>query len=303
MFKTCTSSGSRAVASSSQTQSSAFLHTSSVFSSQASKRIGLRTKKLNIANTEQRLIEEAESRPSVVLGTRPGEEATKWKNSMLAKLLVDEDALHPPASKSATGKTNIPMVREQSALGTVLLPLQFGHGVGPVEKKTLFEDLPMASVSMSMAAHEQTAYLDRQSTNPKLANPLTLAELLDVENGKELRKSNLLAKALDLRNANAGGIAFENRRRIIMAFSTPDNPYDTGRTEVQVALMTHKIRTLWSHLNRAKGDVANRRGLAKLVHHRAKLLRYLKDIDRDRYETILEQLALEPESVEGELVL
>lgn len=67
--------------------------------------------------------------------------------------------------------------------------------------------------------------------------------------------------------------------------------------------MTYKIRTLWSHLNRAKGDVANRRGLAKLVHHRAKLLRYLKDIDRDRYETILEQLALEPESVEGELVL
>ena len=51
----------------------------------------------------------------------------------------------------------------------------------------------------------------------------------------ERLKANLLAKALDLRNANAAGIAFENRRRIIKAFSMPENPYDTGRTEVQGA--------------------------------------------------------------------
>jgi small subunit ribosomal protein S15 len=52
-----------------------------------------------------------------------------------------------------------------------------------------------------------------------------------------------------------------------------------------------------------KRDVANRRSLRMLIHQRAKLLRYLRRKDRDRYETILDRLALEPESVEGELVV
>jgi small subunit ribosomal protein S15 len=43
--------------------------------------------------------------------------------------------------------------------------------------------------------------------------------------------------------------------------------------------------------------------LRKLVHQRASLLRYLKGHDRGRYDVILEQLALEPESIEGELVI
>jgi len=49
--------------------------------------------------------------------------------------------------------------------------------------------------------------------------------------------------------------------------------------------------------------VGNRRNLRKLVHQRASLLRYLKGYDRGRYDIVLEQLALEPKSVEGELVI
>ncbi|KAH9477832.1 30S ribosomal protein S15 [Psilocybe cubensis] len=304
MFRSCTSSGSRAVASSSQfqTQPSAFLHTTSALSSQASKRIGLRNKKLNIANTSKRLAEAAKLRPSVVLGTRPGEEETKWKKCELAQVLVDEEKLYQSTAAKTT-RFSVPMVREQGPVGTVHLPQHFGHGVGPAEKQLLFEKLPIATVNMSMSTHSMKAHIASRSLNPQPANPLTQEELFDAESKKELQKSNLLAKALDLRNANAGGIAFENRRRIILAFSTPENPYDTGRTEVQVALITYKIRNLWEHLKRAKRDVANRRGLTKLVHQRAKLLRYLKGVSRDRYETLLEQLALDPESVEGELVL
>src|SRR5437763_1970175 len=61
------------------------------------------------------------------------------------------------------------------------------------------------------------------------------------------------------------------------------------------ALLTYKIRNLWSHLTKYKRDIANRRSLRKLVHQRAKVLRYLRQTDRDRYETVLSRLALEPE--------
>lgn len=50
---------------------------------------------------------------------------------------------------------------------------------------------------------------------------------------RQLQNANMFAKVLDLRNANAAGIAYENRRRIIHAFSGPENPFDTGRAEVQ----------------------------------------------------------------------
>jgi small subunit ribosomal protein S15 len=69
------------------------------------------------------------------------------------------------------------------------------------------------------------------------------------------------------------------------------------------ALKTYQIRKLWTHLITYKRDVGNRLGLRKLVHQRAKILRYLRNTNRDRYEIVLERLALEPESVEGELVV
>jgi len=113
----------------------------------------------------------------------------------------------------------------------------------------------------------------------------------------------MLARLISLRNANAKGIAFENRKRIIATFSEPSNPHDPGRPEVQAALLTYKIRNLWNHLQTFKRDVGNRRGLTHLVHQRAKILRYLKNTDRDRYDAVLARLGLEPGAVEGELVV
>jgi small subunit ribosomal protein S15 len=69
------------------------------------------------------------------------------------------------------------------------------------------------------------------------------------------------------------------------------------------ALLTLQIRNLWKHLSNFKRDVTNRRSLRRLVHQRAKLLKYLKRTDRDRYERVLERLGLEPGAVEGELVV
>jgi len=190
-------------------------------------------------------------------------------------------------------------------VGVVNLPSQFGFGVDQAEKKMLFEDLPLATVQMSMTNAQILKAAERPVNQPSVlpATEVPEAKQFENEKEKELRKANLLAKALDLRNANAAGIAFENRRRIILAFSSPENPFDSGRTEVQAALLTYKIRKLWTHLLTFKRDVGNRRALRQLIHDRAKLLRYLKGRDRDRYETILDRLALEPGAVEGELVV
>ncbi|KAF8899816.1 hypothetical protein CPB84DRAFT_1847589 [Gymnopilus junonius] len=293
MLRVCISSGSRAIASTSQT--SAFFHTSSVLSSQATRRKGLRNKKINIAHTAQRLKEAAAHRPSVVLGTRPGEEETKWKNCDLAKVLINEEELFSTTE----------MVPTEVSLGVVNLPKQFGFGVDELEKNMLFNELPQATAKMinnnldirKKEDDKKVGQRDRYAVAPDAS------KLLEEHEKEALHKADLLAKALDLRNANAAGIAFENRRRIILAFSTPENPFNPGRTEVQAALLTYKIRKLWSHLLTFKRDVGNRRALRQLIHDRAKLLKYLKRHDRDRYETILDRLALDPEAVEGELVV
>ena len=64
-----------------------------------------------------------------------------------------------------------------------------------------------------------------------------------------------------------------------------------------------RIRNLWEHLGKCKKDIANRRSLRRLVHKRAKILRYLKSVDEDRYDQVLDRLGLERAAVEGELVV
>lgn len=64
-----------------------------------------------------------------------------------------------------------------------------------------------------------------------------------------------------------------------------------------------RIRNVWDHLNKSKKDIFSRRSLRTLIHKRATVLRYLKRVDRDRYDLVLERLGLEPASVEGELVV
>lgn len=69
------------------------------------------------------------------------------------------------------------------------------------------------------------------------------------------------------------------------------------------ALLTMKIRKLWDHLQRNRRDVSNRRSIRQLVHQRAKILKYLKRLDRGRYETVLGRLGIEEGAIEGELVV
>ncbi len=67
---------------------------------------------------------------------------------------------------------------------------------------------------------------------------------------------------------------------------------DTGSTEVQVALLTQRIRDLTEHLKLHKKDHHTRRGLLKLVGQRRRLLAYLKKSDIERYRAVIAQLGI-----------
>ncbi|MCX7115308.1 MAG: 30S ribosomal protein S15 [Gammaproteobacteria bacterium] len=67
---------------------------------------------------------------------------------------------------------------------------------------------------------------------------------------------------------------------------------DTGSPEVQVSLMSSRIRYLTDHFKVHKKDFHSRRGLQHLVNKRRKLLKYLKRKDTSRYQTLIQSLGL-----------
>ncbi len=67
---------------------------------------------------------------------------------------------------------------------------------------------------------------------------------------------------------------------------------DTGSPEVQVSLITGRIKYLTEHFKANKKDFHSRRGLQELVNKRRKLLKYLKSNDKARYQTLIQKLEL-----------
>ncbi|KAJ3741926.1 hypothetical protein DFH05DRAFT_263301 [Lentinula detonsa] len=272
MFKACLAQNSSRFASPS---TSSLLHTSAVLNAQKTQKLTSKAKAEIKAEKWRRI---NANLPSPVFGTRKGEEY-KWDKCYLAQILVNEAELSGPPQMTAV----------ELPVGTVQLPSQMGFGVTDTDAEKLFRQLPELSM--------RTRGSDKGSENEPFA--VWAERVAEREN----RKANTFAKVLDLRNADSDGIAYENKRRIILAFSTPENQFDPGRTEVQAAILTYRIRNLGSHLAKFPRDLGNRLGLRKLVHHRAKILRYLRRKSNERYETLLEQLGLERESVEGELIV
>ena len=82
----------------------------------------------------------------------------------------------------------------------------------------------------------------------------------------------------------------EQKHEIIADFGGTEK--NTGKTEVQVALLTTRIKELTEHLKTHKKDHHSRRGLLKLVGQRRRLLRYLKRGDLEAYRTVLAKLGL-----------
>ncbi len=82
----------------------------------------------------------------------------------------------------------------------------------------------------------------------------------------------------------------EAKKEIIDRFKLSEN--DTGSSEVQIALLSHRIKYLTEHFKVHKKDHHSRRGLLKLVGQRRRLLKYLKSKDIERYRKIIKELGI-----------
>ena len=80
------------------------------------------------------------------------------------------------------------------------------------------------------------------------------------------------------------------KQEIIAEFQLHEG--DTGSPEVQIAVLTKRIRDLTEHLKEHPKDHHSRRGLLKMVGQRRGLLNYLKDTDIERYRAIVARLGL-----------
>ena len=80
------------------------------------------------------------------------------------------------------------------------------------------------------------------------------------------------------------------KQEIVNDFKRHEN--DTGSVEVQIALLTSRIKHLTEHLKEHSKDFSSRRGLLKMVGRRRRLLRYLKRNDFDKYKEVIQKLGL-----------
>lgn len=80
------------------------------------------------------------------------------------------------------------------------------------------------------------------------------------------------------------------KKQIMAEYGTGEG--DTGSPEVQIALLTQRIKDLTEHAREHKHDHHSRRGLLLLVGRRRRLLRYLETTDIERYRSLIKRLGL-----------
>ena len=85
-------------------------------------------------------------------------------------------------------------------------------------------------------------------------------------------------------------ISNEEKKEYVEKFGKDSN--DTGSSEVQIAILTHRIRELTEHVKIHKKDKHTRRGLVQLVSQRKKLLKYLSKTNAKSYVTLIKELSI-----------
>ena len=85
-------------------------------------------------------------------------------------------------------------------------------------------------------------------------------------------------------------IALERKQELVKEYARKEG--DTGSPEVQIAILSERIRNLTEHLATHKKDFHSRRGLLVMVGQRRSLLDYLKRAHSERYEQVIERLGL-----------
>ncbi|MAW32964.1 MAG: 30S ribosomal protein S15 [Proteobacteria bacterium] len=87
-------------------------------------------------------------------------------------------------------------------------------------------------------------------------------------------------------------MSIEKDKKIELVKNYGKNENDSGSSNVQVAIISERIKNLTEHLKEHKKDFATRRGLLTLVGKRRKLLEYIKKKNSENYSTLIESLGL-----------
>lgn len=90
--------------------------------------------------------------------------------------------------------------------------------------------------------------------------------------------------------ANKDSISKERTAELIAEFGK--NPQDSGNVEVQVAILSERIRNLTAHLKQHPKDHHTRRGLMMLIGKRRGLLKYIKNGDIEQYRVLIKKLGI-----------
>ena len=85
-------------------------------------------------------------------------------------------------------------------------------------------------------------------------------------------------------------ITTDRKRELVTEYARSEG--DTGSPEVQVAILTERIRNLTEHMRLHKHDFHSRRGLLVMVGQRRRLLDYLKKKEQGRYDSLIQKLGL-----------
>jgi len=85
-------------------------------------------------------------------------------------------------------------------------------------------------------------------------------------------------------------ITADRKNELVKEYATKEG--DTGSPEVQVAVLTERIKNLTEHFKDHKKDNHSRRGLLKMVSQRRRLLDYVKGKDQERYQSLISRLGI-----------
>ena len=87
-------------------------------------------------------------------------------------------------------------------------------------------------------------------------------------------------------------MSIEKEKTVDLINSYGSNAKDSGSADVQVAILTERIKNLTEHLKTHKKDFGSRRGLLSMVGQRRNLLQYIKKKNDDRYQSLIKKLGL-----------
>lgn len=271
--------------------------TTSVQNVSKRKQLSRLKKKKNLSLKQSRIDKENENLPSPALG-HSLDQSFVWDNCELNKILLTPSKVYSNEGgiSSRTSLSNIVNVSEEEkndAFPGIEVPKLLNAPLKEADLLSIFKTLPSLSIQRDLASFN-------------LKSDHELEAIVNNEKGK----LETFSRVIDLRNASSKGIMLENMRRCIATFGNdhinqnstlPSHQGDTGKPEVQAAILTTRIRLLIDHLRNNSRDTQNKRSLTMLVHQRSKILKYLKKLSETRYYSILPRLGLTPKAIEMEV--